>query len=74
MDKLLTIDDLAALFRVSKITIARWTKQQVLPKPVRFGRRCIRWRPEDLAAFVSKAPATVQVETTSEASDERVHV
>jgi excisionase family DNA binding protein len=67
MDKLLTIDDLAALFRVSKITIARWVKQGVLPLPIRFGRRCIRWRPEDLAAHVAAMPAATTAETESEA-------
>ena len=51
--ELLTVDDLAAMFRVSTQTIDNWIKGEKLPRPIKLGHRRL-WRPEDLDAHLAK--------------------
>jgi excisionase family DNA binding protein len=50
---LLTVDDLAALFRVSVQTIDSWIKAGKLPKPIKVGHRRL-WRSADIDAELEK--------------------
>lgn len=49
MHEYLSDVDLADRFAVSRITIWRWTTEKLLPKPVRIGRGCTRWRADEVA-------------------------
>ena len=51
--KLLTVDDLAELFRVRVETIDGWVKAGRLPRPIRPGHRRY-WRPEDIQDHLAK--------------------
>ena len=51
-ERLLTLQDLAKLFKVSQRTIRRWTDSGRLPEPVRFSKTCIRWRPGVIEAYL----------------------
>jgi predicted DNA-binding transcriptional regulator AlpA len=66
MNRMLTIDDLCEIFQVTPVTIARWVKQGALPPPVRIGRRIVRWREHDLAAFVAAMPQATPAEAQKE--------
>ena len=61
--KMLTFKDLAAIFKKTETTIARWVKEGILPPPVRFGRRAVLWRAGDLEAFVQAMPPATAAET-----------
>lgn len=47
-DGIMTIDDVAKRYDVSTQTIYRWSRDGEMPKPVRVGRRLVRWRLLDL--------------------------
>jgi len=49
-DPLWTIDEVAALFRVSKQTLYTWRKQDYGPRAVRVGRH-LRYNGADVLAF-----------------------
>ena len=51
--ELLTVDDLAGLFRVSTQTIDSWVKAGKLPAPIRQGHKRL-WRPEDIDAHLER--------------------
>lgn len=42
--------DLARRFCVSRITVWRWSKQGILPKPIPIGPNCTRWRGDEVEA------------------------
>ena len=51
MSELLTVGDVARLFKVSKITIHRWKANGEL-RFVKLGPGSVRFRPEDVEAFI----------------------
>jgi predicted DNA-binding transcriptional regulator AlpA len=50
---LLTVDDVAALLQVSRRTVFRLRARGLLPVPVEISTNIIRWRAEDLRAYVA---------------------
>ena len=54
MKALLTVAEVAALLKVSKITVWRQAKNGVFPAPVTIGGSK-RWRPEDIEEYVRDA-------------------
>lgn len=46
-----TLADLCRIFGVSKWTIYRWTDRDMLPQPVRIGRKTL-WRLADFQPYV----------------------
>jgi prophage regulatory protein len=54
MHEYLSDVDLADRFAVSRITIWRWTSEKLLPKPVRIGRGCTRWRKSEVDEHESR--------------------
>jgi prophage regulatory protein len=52
IEHLLTKEQVAKRLNVSIATIKRWMANGKLPKPVRFNKRTIRWRPEDIEDFI----------------------
>lgn len=53
--KLLTVEDLAAMFKKSTATITRWSKKNRLPTPIRPGgpNSTPFWRAADMDAFLA---------------------
>ena len=61
MRKLISIDQVAQLFGVSKRTIEGWLKDDKLPKPIRrFGIR--KWDSEQLEALLKSRRSSQQSE------------
>jgi predicted DNA-binding transcriptional regulator AlpA len=59
-ERLLTIDDVAEICKVSTQTVARWVKQDAIVQPIRIGRRLIRWVPDDFNAWLESKTDKVQ--------------
>jgi excisionase family DNA binding protein len=61
--ELLTIKDVAALMKVTPMSVDRWVRQGVLPQPIKLGGRR-RWSPADIARAIEEAPrATLERRT-----------
>lgn len=54
---LLTVKDVAERLNVSADSVRRWARTGVGPQPVRLGQRAIRYRPEDVDAWVERGGA-----------------
>jgi len=52
--RLWTLRDVARRVNVNTRTVERWVSDGTLPKPIRVGNRCNRWRPEDIEAALKK--------------------
>ncbi len=52
-DRLLSIKEVAALFGVHPQTITRWLAQGLLPQPLRFNRKVIRFRASDIDRWLN---------------------
>lgn len=55
VQKYLTDKDVAGRYGISVSTVWQWTRDCILPSPMRFGQRCTRWNIEDLDEFDSKS-------------------
>lgn len=53
-DRYLNKDDLAKMLDCSTQTISRMSKSGLLPKPVRFSHKMIRWRESDVVQALRK--------------------
>lgn len=49
--------DLAERYAVSRVSIWRWAQQGVLPKPIRVGANCTRWRADEIEGFEARKAA-----------------
>lgn len=56
----LTAQDVAQRLKMSVRTLYRLVKAGVLPKPVRFSRKLLRWRARDIDRFVRDPPRWAQ--------------
>lgn len=50
--RLLKLSDVANRLDVSRRTIWRWLALGRFPRPIRFSGVCVRWRSEDVEAFI----------------------
>lgn len=50
---LLTIDEVAAQWRTTRSSVRRMWYAGLCPKPIRIGRRGIRWRKADVEEFLA---------------------
>ncbi|MSS85002.1 helix-turn-helix domain-containing protein [Actinomycetaceae bacterium WB03_NA08] len=58
LPKLLTVNDLAQIFDVSRATIYRWRSEgKPLPRAIQIGS-CPRWHPDEVARFVAEQEGT----------------
>ena len=55
-DRLLNVDDIAALFGVHRITVRSFVKRGIIPPPVRVGNKLTRWRRRDILAHLDNLP------------------
>ena len=53
-ENLLTIEDMAKIFVCSSESIRRWCAAGIIPKPIRVGRRAIRFRESDSRCFLDR--------------------
>lgn len=49
--KYLDEKQLCAYLGISRATVRRWMDTHDLPRPVRLGERCVRWRLEDIESW-----------------------
>lgn len=52
----LTDRDVAQIFRVSRSTVWRWSREGRFPRPRKFGPGCARWSQADVDAHAAKSP------------------
>ncbi len=56
MNKLLIVNEVCELFKISPATLRRAFNEGRIPKPIRIGRRGIRWRASDLQSWLDEQP------------------
>ena len=49
---MVTTEQLAELFEVTPLTITRWWQAKQMPKPMRMGRRILRFRVDEINAWI----------------------
>jgi excisionase family DNA binding protein len=54
----LTPADVASLLRVSTRQVRRLSSRGLLPRPVKFGHKTVRYRLADLQQYLAAAPAS----------------
>lgn len=65
----LTAVEVAARLRVTQNTVYTLNKRGLLPQPVSFGRRCLRWRKADVERFIAEKARAAQIEARQSDSD-----
>lgn len=56
-DQLMTIDELAALLKVTIPTLYNWQNQGIAPKKIRIGNRAVRYRVADVREWIDTREA-----------------
>lgn len=51
-EQLLTIRDIATLFRVCKRTVERWADEGRLPEPLKINSKLVRYRARDIKRYL----------------------
>ncbi|MDX7952199.1 AlpA family phage regulatory protein [Lichenihabitans sp. Uapishka_5] len=51
--QLLNVTDVRQRIKVSVSTLYRWMDAGTFPKPLKLGDACVRWREEDLVAWIA---------------------
>jgi len=54
MKKLITISELAIMLNKSKITIWRYTKNEVLPQPIRVNGQTLGWQEDAIINWLNE--------------------
>lgn len=67
-EPMLTLEQVAERYGVTKVTIGRWHRAGEFPRPVRIGRRLIRWH----AAMLDSFDAALQVKAAQQSQPEPV--
>ena len=57
-ERLIPCSEVQRLTGLSRSTIYAWMRQGRFPKPVRVGRRAVRWRLEEVLEFIATRPRT----------------
>ena len=53
---LLTIEEVCAVTKMSRSTVYKKVKSGEFPKPIRLGRRMVRWRRWEVETWISSRP------------------
>lgn len=59
--ELLTIRDVAALFRVNVSTIYKMVREGEIPAPIRIGTTSTRWRADEIRKWLDERPRSIDV-------------
>ena len=54
---LITVDEVAHMLSTSKYTIWRRVKNPSFPQSIKLGPKCVRWRIDDIRAWINTAAA-----------------
>ena len=54
LESLVNIDEVAQSCFVSTQTIRNWMERGMMPPAIRIGRRCLRWRANDIHEWMTK--------------------
>ena len=57
LDGLLSMREVLALLRVSRSTLTRWIREGAFPRPVKLGKRAVRWRRSDIEGWLKELQA-----------------
>ncbi|MFL9899250.1 MULTISPECIES: helix-turn-helix transcriptional regulator [Paraburkholderia] len=53
IDRIVRVDEVAAILGISKPTVIRWVERGVLQKPIKIGPRAVGWRESDIEAYIA---------------------
>ena len=59
--ELLTIREVAALFRVNVSTIYKMVREKSIPAPIRVGTTATRWRADEIKNYLDERPRSLDV-------------
>ena len=54
LDGFLRMREVLALLRVSRSTLNRWIREGTFPRPVKLGKRAVRWRRSDIEGWLKE--------------------
>ena len=54
LDGFLRMREVLALLRVSRSTLNRWIREGAFPRPVKLGKRAVRWRRSDIEGWLKE--------------------
>ena len=57
-EQLLTIRDVCSIARISRTMVYNAMNDGAFPRPVRLGRKAIRWRASDIERWLAELPAS----------------
>ena len=58
LDRFLGMREVLALLSVSRSTLNRWIREGAFPRPVKLGKRAVRWRRSDIEHWLKKFRST----------------
>lgn len=53
-NKIIRINELADTLGISKVTLWRWRKEGILPKPIQIGSRVVAWREDTINEWLNE--------------------
>ncbi|WP_348835247.1 helix-turn-helix transcriptional regulator [Geotalea uraniireducens] len=53
-EKLLRVSEVLEIIHVSRSCWLGWVKSNRAPQPIRFGRRCSRWKQSAISEFIAR--------------------
>ena len=54
LDRFLGMREVLALLSVSRSTLNRWIREGAFPRPVKLGKRAVRWRRSDIEGWLKE--------------------
>ena len=58
LDRFLGMREVLALLSVSRSTLNRWIQDGAFPRPVKLGKRAVRWRRADIEHWLKELQST----------------
>lgn len=52
-EELLTVDQVAAMLNINKRQLWKMEKAEVIPAPIRWNKKLIRWKLSDIKAYIA---------------------
>ena len=66
---LLTVQDVAEALHVARSTVYKLIQSGEFPKPIKLGKKSIRWRPSAVESYITKLEREQFGETETQAKD-----
>ena len=58
LERCLGMREVLALLSVSRSTLNRWIREGAFPRPVKLGKRAVRWRRADIEHWLKELQST----------------